>query len=224
MIGEWDEALARADGEIGSSHPIDFALTLYVAVIDSARGNPGVARSRIEAGKDLKTSDDPQARLGFAFAEAHVLRAEGALREALASAEAGAAQQSEVGITFLTVKLCILEALEAAFALGDRPRVEELLGSIEALRPGERPLLLEAHAHRFRSKLSGDDEGYRAAAAMFRELQVPFDLAVALLERGEATGAETLVVEARELFEQLGATPWLERAEGMIAAPAEVTA
>ena len=77
-------------------------------------------------------------------------------------------------MTFLTVKLCYVEALESAFALGDRAKVEELLDEIEALRPGARPPLLEAHAQRFRSKLSGDEAGYRAAAALFRELELAF--------------------------------------------------
>ncbi len=85
------------------------------------------------------------------------------------------------------------------------PKVEEQLDRIEALRPGERPPLLEAHAHRFRAKLTGDEAGYRAAAALFRERSLDFWLAVTLLEHGEATWrAEPLVAEAREIFERLG--------------------
>jgi hypothetical protein len=75
--------------------------------------------------------------------------------------------------------------------------------------------MLEAHAHRFRSKLTGDEAGYRAAVGLFRELEMPFWLAVTLLEHGEATGAEPLLAEAREIFERLGATPWLDRAGGL---------
>jgi class 3 adenylate cyclase/tetratricopeptide (TPR) repeat protein len=222
LIGDWDEALARVGEQIESLPEGDAVLALHVVVIDCARGDLGTARGRLEALRTAKNSDDPQARLGYAFAEAHVLRAEGALREALAVADS--AREYYAGVTFLTVKLGIVEALEAAFALGDRPRVEELLASIDALRPGECPPLLKAHAHRFRAKLAGDPDGYAAAAALFRELQVPFELAVTLLEHGEATDSAGLVAEARELFERLGATPWLERAEGMIASPAEVTA
>jgi hypothetical protein len=90
--------------------------------------------------------------------------------------------------------------------------MRELLERIESLRPVERPRLLEAHAHRFRAKLTGDEAGYRAAAAFFRERSLEFWLAVTLLEHGEATGTEALVHEAREIFERLGATPWIERA------------
>jgi hypothetical protein len=47
--------------------------------------------------------------------------------------------------------------------------------------------------------------GYEAAAERFRELNLPFWLAVTLLEQGEEAG----LAEAREIFERLEATPWL---------------
>jgi hypothetical protein len=125
-----------------------------------------------------------------------------------------------LGITFLTMKQALVESLEAAFALGDTEKVREFVTRIDALRPGERPRLLEAHAHRFRAKLSGDETGFKAAVALFREVSLPFWLAVTLLERsellveqGRAHEAESLLAEAREIFESLEATPWLERLE-----------
>ena len=55
--------------------------------------------------------------------------------------------------------------------------------------------------------------------ALFRGLSLEFWLAVTLLEHGEqlteqngGAGAGRLIAEAREIFERLGATPWLERA------------
>ena len=75
-------------------------------------------------------------------------------------------------------------------------------------------MLLEAHAHRFRAKLTGEEAGYRAAAVLFKERSLDFWLAVTLLEHGEAVEREPLLAEAREIFERLGATPWLERAGG----------
>ena len=55
---------------------------------------------------------------------------------------------------------------------------------------------------------------------MFRELAVPFYLAVTQLEhsewlvgQGRAEEAEPLLSEARETFERLEARPWLERVE-----------
>ena len=62
---------------------------------------------------------------------------------------------------------------------------------------------------------------------MFRELELPFYLAVTLLEHGElladqgqASEAEPLLAEATEIFERLGATPWLERARRLASSDA----
>ena len=85
----------------------------------------------------------------------------------------------------------------------------ELLALIEGVPAGTRPPYLDAQAKRFRARLTGDAAGYKAAAERFRELELPFWLAVTLLEHGEEPG----LAEAREIFERLGATPWLERVE-----------
>jgi hypothetical protein len=112
-------------------------------------------------------------------------------------------------------KLGIVEATEAALALGDAQRAEELVASIETVPPGLRSPYLGAQALRFRAKLatSGEAaaESYEAAAKRFRALGVVFWLAVTLLEHGELTGDESLLDEAREIFERLQAKPWLER-------------
>jgi tetratricopeptide (TPR) repeat protein len=216
LLGEWDEAVGRVDGlEPGAAARVA-SLVLHVVGVDCARGNVSLARRRLDDFSFAKTSDDPQSRLGYTHAEAIVLRAEGRPREALAAAEIGFAVMARgLGSTFLNVKLCFVEGLEAAFEAGDTAKAEELLGTIESLRPGERPRLLEAHAHRFRAKLTGDEKRFRAAEELFRELELPFDLAVTLLEHGEATASDALVAEAREIFERLGATPWVERAGGV---------
>ena len=126
------------------------------------------------------------------------------------------------------VKQGILEALEAAFALGESANVEQLLASIETIPPGSRPPYLDAQAKRFRARLDGDPSGYEAAEAAFRDLSLPFWLAVTLLEHGEwlaaqgrAEEAEPHLAEAREIFEGLKATPWLERADGLAGKLAE---
>jgi hypothetical protein len=122
---------------------------------------------------------------------------------------------------FLTVKFGVVEALESALELGETAKVDELVALIESLRPGERPPLLDAHAHRFRGRLTGDDASFKAAETRFRELGMPFWLAVTELEHAESLGAqdradeaEELLAEAREIFARLEATPWLQRAAG----------
>ena len=216
LLGRWDEALARELEGRAEGHA-DLGLLTPLVLAECGRGDIAGARSRLDESAELKVSDDAQARYGYLLAEAHVLRAEGKSKEALTAVEPVIA--GGFGITNLTMKLSIVEALEAAFALGDAGAVQEQLDRLEALRPGERPVLLEAHAHRFRAKLTGDEAGYRAAVTLFRELSLDFWLAVTLLEHGEqlaeqngGAGAARLIAEAREIFERLGATPWIERA------------
>jgi class 3 adenylate cyclase/tetratricopeptide (TPR) repeat protein len=224
LLGRWDEALSRvAVFEDMGGQGIDASLMSPVVEIFCERGDLPAARAWLEDNALLRTGDeDVQARSGYLVAEAQALRAEGRLREALEAAEEALSVRSALGITFLTVKLGLVEALEAAFALGETDKVRELLTLVEELRPGERPPLLEAHAHRFLGKLAGDEDELRAAAAAFRQLSLRFWLAVTLLEHGEllaeqARGDEAapLLEEAREIFERLEARPWLERVDAL---------
>ncbi len=87
--------------------------------------------------------------------------------------------------------------------------------TIEALRPGERPPLLDAHAHRFRAKLDGDEGGLPGRRGALPRARVTVRLAVTLLERTPRRPATpAALAEAREIFARLGAAPWLERAAG----------
>jgi ATP/maltotriose-dependent transcriptional regulator MalT len=100
---------------------------------------------------------------------------------------------------------------------------------------------VHAQATRLRAGLtaaSGDDqraeEGFKQAAAAFREYEMPFHLACTELEHAEwltSSGrheeASALVADARPTFERLRTTPWLERADALAAtlpAPASVPA
>ena len=74
------------------------------------------------------------------------------------------------------------------------------------------------------ARMDGNAAGFEAAAAIFRELSLPFWLAVTLLEHGELTGDQSSLAEAREIFERLEARPWLERLDAAAPAPAEVPA
>jgi class 3 adenylate cyclase/tetratricopeptide (TPR) repeat protein len=232
LTGRWDEAIARVaeveDIVAGGTRAPDTTATFSIA-IDCWRGNLVEARAHLEKVAWLKDSEI-QAWTGYRFHEAQVLRAEGKPRDALEVLEPALATD-ELGITFLTKKLAFVEALEAAFECGDSDRLEELLVMIESLRPGERPPLLDAHARRFRAKLSGDEAGVEAAASRFRKLEMPFWLAVTelehaerLLELGQVADAEPLLAEAREIFARLEARPWLERATALgPEQPAEVS-
>ncbi|MEP7225606.1 MAG: hypothetical protein ABI783_11700, partial [Actinomycetota bacterium] len=158
-------------------------------------------------------------------------RAEGQLREALADGDAAIETRNLLGISGQSVKQGLTEAVEAAFTLGELAKVDELLALVEGVPLGTRPPFLDAQAKRFRARLDGDPSGYEVATERFRELGLPFWLAVTLLEHsewlighGQPSEAEPLLAEAREIFENLEARPWLERLDAVTPKRTEVPA
>jgi hypothetical protein len=160
----------------------------------------------------LEKSTDLQDQTCFFGSRSALRRAEGKLREALADADATIEAGRALGVNQQAVKQAIVEGVEAALALGEVGKVEELLAHVENVPPGSRSRYLDAHAKRVRARLERDEAKYEEAASIFRRLGIPFWLAVTLLERSELTGDEESLAEAREIFEGLKATPWLERA------------
>jgi predicted ATPase len=209
MTGRWEEALAALEElteEQIRSGAMFLSVLTSVLEIHIHRGQLEQAQRLYSLFSRLETSADLQEQGIYRSATAALRRAEGRFSEAL---EAGAAtvELAGFGAGHQLVKQGLVEAIEAALALGERKRAGKLLATIEKLPPGLRPPYLEAQAHRFRARLDEDEAGYRAAAARFRELEIPFWLAVTLLEHGEQSG----LAEARQIFERLEATPWLER-------------
>jgi hypothetical protein len=180
----------------------------------------------IEAEADLRTSANPQAAAAAALFEAVLLRAEGAPADALAAAERGFSHLGDLPIAETVIKLCLIEAIESALALGDLDKAAELLAVPESLDPGDMTPLLEVNGLRLRARLDaarGDhaqvESRFRAAAARSREFDLPLYLALTQVEhaewleaQGRAGEAEPLLSEAAATFERLGAEPWLERA------------
>jgi tetratricopeptide (TPR) repeat protein len=221
LLGRWDEAIDRGADLEPTIQDIAASL-LFLIQIHRERGDTRAARQILEA-PFFGDTEDPTTRMTLSAFEAMVLRSEGKARKALETAESAlAARPGEeiVATTYLSVKFALVEKLETAFAAGEETAVLDVVELIEALRPGERPQLLEAHAHRFRGKLTGDASEFGAAIALMRELSLTFWLGVTLLEQseslvgaGHAEDAGPLLDEAREIFERLEATPWLDRLE-----------
>jgi class 3 adenylate cyclase/tetratricopeptide (TPR) repeat protein len=219
MLGRWDEAQA-ASADF-TPEQIDSG-GMVLSLLDSAveihiqRGELDGARRIFSMFSRLEESTDVQERAGYLGSRAALRRAEGRFSEALADGEATIEVGRTLGISAQAVKHGLVEAMEAAFALGESARLEELLAVVEQVPAGSRPPYLDAQARRLRARLAGDAAGYEDAAGRFRELGMPFWLAVTLLEHGELAGDESLLVEARELFERLGARPWLDRLDGAV--------
>jgi tetratricopeptide (TPR) repeat protein len=221
MLGRWDEA--QAASEEFTQEQLD-AGGLMLSLLQSAveihiqRGERDGARRIFSMFSRLEESTDVQDRSCYLGSRAALRRAEGRFHEALADGEATIEVGRTLGIRAQSTKQGLVEAVEAAFALGQSAKIDELLTSIETVPLGSRPPYLDAQAMRFRARLAADGAGYETAAERFRELSMPFWLAVTLVERGEwlvgqgrPSQAEPLLAEAGEIFERLEARPWLER-------------
>jgi class 3 adenylate cyclase/tetratricopeptide (TPR) repeat protein len=232
MLGRWDESLARLaevpDQQLGSDTNLASPLTGVLHLL-LHRGELDEARKLLSRYEEFSRSSDVQVRGAYGAAAASIRLAEGNPREALTLAEDVFAGSATRGVAVQDAKHTFGHALEAALVLGDRTKVEELLDVLERLPVGLRPPFLAATAHRFRARLAGDDPGadreFVVASVGLRELELPFHLAVVLLEHGEwlsslgrEDDAEPLLAEARETFGRLGAAPWLQRAGATSAA------
>jgi tetratricopeptide (TPR) repeat protein len=225
--GRWQEAasLAAEIPEHKAALGIAGALLGSLPELHVAQGNPGEARKLLARFRTLEASIDVQDHAIHAAARAAVLHAEARHADALVAGEEAFQAREELGTDNQAVKAGFVWAVEAAFTLGDLAKVQELLAAVETLPPGRRPPFLQAQAARVRARLAavwgqvdGVEAGFKAAAGMLRELGVPFWLAVTLLEHAEWLAkdagderAEPLLAEAAEIFERLGARPWLER-------------
>ncbi len=234
LTGRWSEALSLLN-QVPEERLVELHGAFLIALPE-----PLVAQGRLEDARHLLSlharhaaSADVQQRTGYRAAEAVVLAAEGKERQALAAAEEVLSAIVGIRPADQVVKVAFPQALEAALALGERERAEQLLAQIEVLPPGRLAPILRAYAARFRARLAAEDgesrkaeRGFADAVATFREFGMPFWLAVTLTEHGEwlvsedrASEAEPILTEARETFERLQAKPWLERVEAAEARP-----
>jgi class 3 adenylate cyclase/tetratricopeptide (TPR) repeat protein len=227
LLGRWTEALALAD-EAEELRPSDFARfeMLELATIHCERGNIADAEEIMATEDLLWNTEHPEAKVTVRFVEARLRRARGRHAEALAAAEEGLTLHHELSFTNTRVKRAFVEAVEAALALGDHAKATDIMTKVEALHPGELTPFLRAQRSRLRARLDaaqgleeGIDGNFRSAVALFREFGLAFYLAVTLLEHaewlsdeGRFNEAAPLFAEARSIFEELEATPWLDRA------------
>jgi ATP/maltotriose-dependent transcriptional regulator MalT len=191
------------------------------------RGDVAKARREIEAHADLATADDMTSQVTYSLADAIVLRAEQRPREALTAALHTLVAARKQTTALSAMKDAFVEAIEAALAVDDLDLAEKLLGELEQIPLYEQMPYLQAQQARFLGRLSvlrGEaahvESALDRAASHFRELSMPFYVAVTLLEHGEwlvaqhrVDEAKPLLEEAHDTFARLGAKPWLKRTE-----------
>jgi class 3 adenylate cyclase/tetratricopeptide (TPR) repeat protein len=239
-LGRWTEALGRAaEAEHLQASPTAVAEAVFGVPVLCERGDLDAAAALLKAHDWLRDAEQSEMSASFAAAESRLLRARNRPAEALAAAERGLTHRPELGIASRKVKLNLVEALEAALELDDFAKSDELLAILDGLQPGQLTPVLAGERARFHARIAARrggtdsvDRDYRTAARTFGDHSLVFRHAVTLLEHGEwlveqqrAPEARSLLDQAREAFEQLGAKPWLERLDAIAAAsPAEISA
>ena len=165
-------------------------------------------------------------------ARACVRRAKGDFGDCLTDADEAISTGVMVGgARQQTVKTAFVEAVESAFSLGDRGKVQDLIAWVDGLNQGARPPSLRAEAARFRARLGGTSDpaavesAFTEAEEIFNKIGLAFPFAVTKLEHAEwliasrrRAEAGPALADATRTFERLQARPWLERA--MVSAPA----
>jgi ATP/maltotriose-dependent transcriptional regulator MalT len=234
-LGRWDEALSWAS-EIPSPEDVPSAAfpTVWVLpvpiMIAARRGEIERAESLLDARLALPQAlADSQNRADSACIRATVRRASGRFREAMDAALEAMAIKEEAGAMAWSVQWGTVESMEAALALGDLATLEQLLAEVVSGPGREVTPSLRAETERLSARLSvarGDlpaaEPRFRSAIQQLRKIDDPFvlaeplaELAECLISQGRVAEAEPFLAEARDIFERLGARPWLERIEGI---------
>ena len=229
-LGRWDDLMTS----LGEIPPDEYARSriaftqgyvAFGAAVEVHRGDLESATRRLERFADLQTSADVQEVTEYACGSAMLRLAEGDLKEALRMAEVALEGREALSLSHSCVKEGVVAGLEAALALGDQVKAEEILTTVRTDPIGRRTSFFLAHGARIEARFATtDDEDaerlFRSAVRTFREIGFPFWLAVALLEygewleaRGRAPDVAPIELEARSIFEGLGAQPWLDRAD-----------
>jgi class 3 adenylate cyclase/tetratricopeptide (TPR) repeat protein len=235
-VGEWDQVLANIE-----ALPLDLlhhergafsVLRLVGPLVLLHRGDPVEARRVFDVIVEIGVSADVQEQSQHAAGLAAFLHYEGRHEEALAAAREALSHQEDLGVGSEPFREGFVTAIACVQALADTGQAQKLLEVIERLPRGKVPQYLHAHTARLRAYLAvrgGDNNaaeaGFKRASATFRELGVPLWLGATSLEygqwlreQGRTDEGEPLFSEAREIFERLQATPWLDRLEAAAAA------
>jgi class 3 adenylate cyclase/tetratricopeptide (TPR) repeat protein len=232
LLGEWDaadDALTRAI-EADGLGDVEY-LNCYSAWLAALRGDTATAgRVLVELGS-LRSSEDVQDRALVNTVEAFAAEARRDLRDALQQARCALAHAGALGMTHELLRWAWPLAVRTAAELGDATATEELLAQLDAHPPGHLAPMQLAERDLANARLLGNLDpgqaatGFAAAITALREQSTPYHLAHGLLDhasylvgRGDASSAEEVVTEARDVASQLRCQPLLDRAAETIPA------
>ena len=236
FLGHWDEIdtpvdelEARPWDELTWTLRLDFAG--LVVPLFAACGRFGEAQMILEH-VPAEARAETQERVSIALARATLAHGEGRWQDALDFAVEASAVRTAMGTHHPLFKHALAVAVDAAVCIGDLTRAEEMVEPVRGLPPARRSPFIDAQIARYDAHVAAAaadaetaERRFRAAESLLRETGARFWLAVVLLEHLEwlaTSGQESaeLLTEAREIFDRLGARPWVERADAV--APARV--
>jgi tetratricopeptide (TPR) repeat protein len=233
MLGRWDDALAMIESpseEQTRSGGVLLSLLTSVVEIHLQRGDLGASRGIFSLFSHLEGSSDVQDLSCYLGARSLLKLVDHDYEGAVQDAEAAIETARTLGYAQQSVKQAVPCLFESAVATGDEAKARKLVGWLEQVPSPQRAPFFTGQADRFRGRLDEDEAAFAAAAETFREHGLRFWHAVTLLEHaellarnGRASEAEHLQDDARDIFVELRATPWLERIERIASVDAAVS-
>jgi tetratricopeptide (TPR) repeat protein len=230
-LGRWDEAIAFAD-EAQTAEELEAMGWAAVRVGELAsvhvrRGETETAREVFDGAKARADEHNHEIRARVGCIEVELLSAEGRHAEAVSLAKHLLELVPILGLPDIGMKRAIANGVAAALELRDIASAESMLEVVRTASPGLVTPSLRAHAARLGSRVSAQrgqndlvEAGFTAAIAEFRDIAMPFELGVTLLELAEwldgqdrHEDATAFGLESLALFERLRARPWLDRAQ-----------
>lgn len=220
---EQAHALALAAGQAQWASQASGLLAYLAAVAgDEARCRENARRALTDLAPTVMSLGESWGRWALGLLDLGLGRPASAL-EHLRALESGPAVHQ------LAATRALPDLLEAAVRAGDRAAAEQASARLTRWAREVRQDSADALALRGRALLASDDEeaarGFAAALRLYEKADRPFDRARTQLLWGERLRRDRRRTEARaplnaalETFEQLGATPWAERARQELAA------
>jgi tetratricopeptide (TPR) repeat protein len=235
-LGRWDEAVRYVE-EAQAAEELEALTWAAIRVMELVpirlrRGDIQGARHALDMAMERADAHNNETRTRIGSAEVELLNAEGGHAEALALAEQLLEAIPKLGLPDLGIRHSIAHGVAAALELGELDAADSMLTIVRQARPGLVSPELHGHVARLDARLSAlrgnhdaVEAGFETAIATFRDLGMPFEQGVSLCElaewlqgQGRSYDAATPALEARTLFERLGARPWLERVRPLLAA------
>jgi class 3 adenylate cyclase/tetratricopeptide (TPR) repeat protein len=216
FLGRWDETVELGRPLLAGQADLDaVGASAWLGTVAAARGDKEMMERCLNLAEQRRESTYTDLRVAAENVLARDAIERGEPREAM---EYGWAVVHAEGIGYESIEEAYALSIEAANLLGDTSPMAELYAFVADLPPARATPLLRAGRARLQAELAhraGDENSSHLfeeeAIALLRSVGARPLLAQALLERARRHGDSEALTEARAIYEELGATRWLER-------------